>query len=499
MADVQGGITAAMPGGSFIGSLISGVLSDRFGRRYSIMVGAVIWCIGSIITAACQNIPMLIVGRIINGFSVGICSSQVPVYVSELSPPGTRGRVCACQQWAITWGILIMYFVSYGASFVSGTASFRIPWALQMLPAIGLFIGLLFTPESPRFLAKLGRIDECHQILAQLHAKGNLEDAFVQRELAEIKYVVEQERSGDHLGYLELFRPNMLYRTHLGLFTQIWSQLSGIGKLSSFHSHRSELKSDWRSGVMMYYVTYIMGMAGLTGNVNLYSASIQYVINMLMTIPALIWMDKWGRRNTLLCGSFAMMTFTWCNAAVLAVYGQPAPPGGVDNMAVESWQVAGGAGKASVAFTFLAVAAFATSIGPTSWAYPPELFPLHMRGKAAAASTSANWLFNFAISYFVPPAFLNIKWKVYVVFAVFLTTMTLHFFFFFPETSGKSLEQVDQMFQSKVKPWKTRVQRKFEHMDIEQSESASEKESQVGKVWEESKGAQAPLVHLEQA
>lgn len=122
-----------------------------------------------------------------------------------------------------------MYFISYGSSFVSGTASFRIPWALQMLPAIGLFIGLWFTPESPRFLAKKGRFDECKQILAALHAKGDLTNSFVEREFAEIKYVVEQEREGSNLGYLELFKPKMLYRTHLGLMTQIWSQLSGIG------------------------------------------------------------------------------------------------------------------------------------------------------------------------------------------------------------------------------------------------------------------------------
>lgn len=123
-----------------------------------------------------------------------------------------------------------MYFLSYGASFVNGTASFRIPWAIQMFPALALFIGLMFTPESPRFLAKMDRITECHQTLAQLHARGNLHAPFVLRELAEIKYVVEQEKEGSQLGYIELVKPKMLYRTHLGLFTQIWSQLSGIGK-----------------------------------------------------------------------------------------------------------------------------------------------------------------------------------------------------------------------------------------------------------------------------
>jgi MFS family permease len=97
-----------MPGGSFIGALLSGFLSDILGRKRAIQVGAVIWCIGCILVCASQDIAMLIVGRFINGLSVGICSAQGPVYISELAPPSKRGRVVGKQQWAITWGILIM-------------------------------------------------------------------------------------------------------------------------------------------------------------------------------------------------------------------------------------------------------------------------------------------------------------------------------------------------------------------------------------------------------
>jgi len=111
-----------MAGGSWLAALISGYLTDILGRKKAIMTGALIWVIGSIITSAAQNIAMLIVGRIINGFAVGICSAQVPVYISELAPPTKRGRFVGAQQWAITWGIMIMFYVSYGCSFINGTA-----------------------------------------------------------------------------------------------------------------------------------------------------------------------------------------------------------------------------------------------------------------------------------------------------------------------------------------------------------------------------------------
>jgi MFS family permease len=102
-SNTQGGITAAMAGGSWLAALASGYITDIFGRKKAIMLGALIWIVGSIISAASQNIAMLIVGRVINGFAVGICSAQVPVFVSELAQPTKRGLLVGMQQWAITW------------------------------------------------------------------------------------------------------------------------------------------------------------------------------------------------------------------------------------------------------------------------------------------------------------------------------------------------------------------------------------------------------------
>jgi MFS family permease len=217
-----------MPGGSFVGALASGFLSDIFGRKRSIQVGALIWCIGSIIVCASQDIPMLVVGRFVNGLSVGICSAQVPVYISELAPPSKRGRVVGSQQWAITWGIMIMFYISYGCSYINGAAAFRVPWGLQMLPAIFLFFMLFLLPESPRWLARQDRWEDCHAILTLVHGKGDPNNAFVQHEFSEIKEMCEFERHNADVTYFELFKPKMINRTHIGVFTQIWSQLTGM-------------------------------------------------------------------------------------------------------------------------------------------------------------------------------------------------------------------------------------------------------------------------------
>ncbi|TLD33159.1 hypothetical protein PspLS_00041 [Pyricularia sp. CBS 133598] len=436
--EVQGGVVAAMPGGSLIGAMISGFLSDRFGRKPTIQIGAAIWCIGSIITAAAINVPMLAIGRVINGFSVGICSAQVPVYISEISKPSVRGR-----------GIAIMFFICYGSSFIKSEAAFRLPWGVQAVPAVLLGIGLIFLPESPRWLAKHDRWEDSLAVLARTHGNGDPNAPFVVKEMAEIREVVEFERANADVSYLELFRPNMIIRTSIGVATQVWSQLTGMN-------------------VMMYYITYVFTMAGLGSDV-LLPSGIQFIINVVMTVPALIWMDSWGRRPTLLIGAALMCLWLCINAGLFATYSRPPRPEDNFTSASMSMKIEGAPAKAVIASTYLFVASFACTWGPTSWAYPPELYPLRLRGKAVALSTASNWTFNFALAYFVPPAFANITWRTYVIFAVFCATMFIHVFFLFPETANKPLEEVSEMFDD-TKPgairligtpaWKTHNTRK---------------------------------------
>lgn len=214
----------------------------------------------------------------------------------------------------------------------------------------------------------------------------------------------------------------------------------------------------------MYYINTVFAMAGYTGQANLLASSITYIINVFMTIPALIWMDKWGRRPTMLAGSLLMGIWMFTAAGILATKGEPVPPGGLDNDPSKSMKVSGSAAQGLVAVTYLFVASFAPTWGPVSWTYPPELFPLRLRSKGTAVATSGNWAFNTALGLFVPVAFEHIKWKAYIIFGVFNIAAFIHVALLFPETAGKTLEETEAIFEDPngikylgTPAWRTKV------------------------------------------
>ncbi|KAK9475107.1 general substrate transporter [Dipodascopsis tothii] len=435
---LQGGITASMSAGSLLGALISGAVSDRVGRKTAIQLSCFLWIAGSVICCAAQNVAMLIVGRVLNGLCVGCTSSQVPVYLAELAKREVRGKVMGIQQWAIEWGILILYFVGYGCSFIDGTASFRITWGVQIVPAVLLILLLPMFPESPRWLASKGRWDECHEILANVQAKGNREDPIVLAELIEIREIVELESSLNS-SYLELFTRDNYRRTIVGIMAQVWQQLAG-------------------GNVMMYYVVYVFQMAGLSGNADLIASSVQYAIFLVFTLPVLFYIDHTGRRLILLIGSLGMGTFIFAVGGILATYGEYADEvGGNSNIHITLANNFG-ASRAVMVCSYLFVLVYSLTWAPTAWIYSPEVFPLYIRAKGMSAAAAGNWAMNFALAFYVPPAFNDIGYKTFLIFGVFCMVMFVHIFLTFPETACKTLEEIDELFKPGAPPaWRTKV------------------------------------------
>jgi MFS family permease len=278
-------MVASMPAGSFVGALLVTQLADRLGRKNSIILSGLIWVVGSILqcaavvshrpfspifipralapTPARIKLAVDLMNSVLNMISIGAwyacrrsyhfwslhwyCiyrGAHLPVGGYRPTPswphglPSTmvRSSSVASQLFhllktdvrSITWGILIQYFIQFGCSYIDGVASFRIPWGLQMIPGIILVVGMMFFPESPRWLFDHGREDEALQVLADMHGGGDISNELVLLEYEEIKEQVHFERTEGAKSYLDLFKPGMPRRVMLGICLQMWSQLTGM-------------------------------------------------------------------------------------------------------------------------------------------------------------------------------------------------------------------------------------------------------------------------------
>lgn len=432
---MQGFITASMSLGSFFGSISSTFVSEPFGRRASLLICACLWIIGAAVQSSSQNRAQLIIGRIISGWGIGFGSSVAPVYGSELAPRKIRGTIGGIFQFSVTVGIFIMFLIGYGCSHITTVASFRIPWGIQIIPGLILLFGLFFIPESPRWLAKQGYWDDAEYIVARIQAKGNHEDPNVQIEMSEIKEQLMLDEHAKDFTYADLFSKKYRQRTVTAVFAQIWQQLTGMN-------------------VMMYYIVYIFEMAGYENNTTLISSLIQYILNMVVTIPALFLLDKLGRRTILLFGAAAMMAWQFGVAGILATYSEPYDLS--DTVKIRIPPTHKPAARGVIACCYLFVCSFAFSWGVGIWVYCSEVWgDSQSRQRGASLSTAANWIFNFAIAMFTPSSFKNITWKTYIIYAVFCACMFVHVFFFFPETKGKRLEEIAQIWEEGVPAWKS--------------------------------------------
>lgn len=437
-SDIQGFITSCMALGSFFGSIASTFISEPFGRRASMLICAFFWSVGAAIQSSSQNRAQLMIGRIISGIGVGFGSSVAPVYGSELAPRKIRGTIGGLFQFSVTVGIMVFFYICYGLGHIDGVASFRIAWAIQIVPGLILFIGCFFIPESPRWLAKQGYWDDAEQIVANIQAKGNRNDPEVMIEISEIKEQIMIDENIKAFTYGDLFRKKYLYRTMTAIFAQIWQQLTGMN-------------------VMMYYIVYIFQMAGYGGDANLVASSIQYVLNTVMTVPALFLLDRVGRRTMLIAGAISMMTWQFAVAGLLATYSEPIAnlaPGATVTISIPENDKP--AAKAVIACCYLFVCSFASSWGVGIWVYCSEVWgDSASRQRGAAVSTAANWILNFAIAMYSPSSFQNLAWKVYLIYGVMCFAMAIHVFFGFPETKGKRLEEIGQMWDEGVPAWRS--------------------------------------------
>lgn len=431
---IQGAIGSALSAGSVVGSAIAGPLSDKIGRRDSILIACIFWLIGTAVQVSCQNYGQLIAGRVLNGFTVGVTSSQVPVYLAEIAKAEKRGSIVIIQQLAIEFGILIMYFIGYGCAFIDGTASFRTAWGIQFVPCVFLMIGLPFLPRSPRWLAKVGREEEAIRTLANIQAGGDTEDPLVVAEWEEIQTVMRAEREAGR-GWRKFVKNGMWKRTMAGMTVQAWQQLAG-------------------ANVIVYYLTYIASMAGLKGNVAMVTSGIQYAVFIIFTGVMWLFIDRTGRRTLLIWGALGMGFCHFVVGGVMGAHSVYVPDGVGDppnkNIVISVNQ--GAPANTVITFSYLLIVVYALTLAPVCWIYAAEVWSLGTRATGMSLAAMSNWLFNFALNMFTPPAFVNITYKIFIIFGVLCVAASGWFFFWYPETCGKTLEEVELMFSSDG-PW----------------------------------------------
>ncbi|KAI9273031.1 general substrate transporter [Phascolomyces articulosus] len=428
----QGTLTGLLLAGCFVGALIAGQTAELISRKRTIILAAVVFIIGAALQTGANGYAMMVTGRAIAGLGIGGLSMIVPVYQSELAPKEIRGRLISLQQFMITVGLMISFWAGAGTNInQTGQATWRIPLGIQIAPAIILFIGAFFLPYSPRWLVSKGRNDEALQVLAKLHANGDVNSPFVQQEYREIVEQISQERAVAITNYLELFKGNTRRRLILGILIQVFQQFTGINSI-------------------MYYAPQIFKQAGIgEQSATLIASGVNGVLNMLATIPAILFMDKLGRRKTLISGAIFMGIAMLLCGIVMGATGRVFfdEAEGKHNVDMS------GNSHASyfcIVMIYFFVAGFAYSWGPVGWIYPAEIYTLNVRAKASSMSTAANWLMNFVISQIVPVMLADITWGTYIFFGCCCLFMSGIVFIFFPETKGKSLEEMDAVFGGSV-------------------------------------------------
>ncbi|KIK56699.1 hypothetical protein GYMLUDRAFT_47000 [Collybiopsis luxurians FD-317 M1] len=423
---IQGAVVSTFSGGCFFGAAVAGWVNDRYGRKRTIQFGATIALWGCAMQAGAHNIATLIIGRIVAGFAIGVLSMTVPLYNTEIAPPKIRGFLVGLTQECIGLGFLVANWVGYGCQFINSDTSWRLPLGLQLLPAGLLLIGIQFLPYSPRWLIEVDRDDEARKIVYLLHdTKGSpeLEEA-AEREYIEMHDTIKAEVLVRSRKLSDLWATRaMIKRTLISCGVQIFTQFTGINIISYFGPLM------WQSlGLQGGKALLMQGIYGLVGPV----ATLVFILFIV---------DRVGRRKPLMFGAATFVATFSIVAAVLAtnpvtsVSTKPADPGA---------QIAG------IAMIFLTNIVFSASFGPVSWVLASEVFPTSTRSIGTSVATCCNWAFNTMLSQVSPIGLTNIGYKFYLVFVCFNFVNLIIIALFFPETKGKTLEEMAEVFGDSV-------------------------------------------------
>ncbi|KAF9490369.1 general substrate transporter [Pleurotus eryngii] len=439
----KGWLVAILELGAWFGVLMTGFLADKLSRKYTILLAVVIFCVGVIVQTAAAAPDSIYGGRFVTGLGVGSLSMAVPLYNAELSPPEVRGSLVALQQLAITFGIMISFWIDFGTNYikiggVQSEAAWRIPLALQLVPAITLGIGILFMPFSPRWLVNKERDEEALKVLSAARRMPPDSD-LVQIEFLEIKaqYLFEKETSEIHFpqyqdgSFMSSFK--LGFHEYLSLITT---------RSLLMELFRTMFFQQWTGvNAILYYAPTIFQSLSLTGTaISLLATGVVGIAMFLATIPAVIWVDQVGRKPVLISGAFLMAACHLIVAILTGLFHESWAEYVHSHFCIAGW--------AACALVWVFAMGFGYSWGPCAWILVAEIWPMSVRGKGMSIASSSNWVIErlLMISKVTPTMLDKLGFGTFVFFGVFSLLGGLFILFFVPETKGLTLEEMDDVF-----------------------------------------------------
>ena len=403
-ARMQGVATSAVLVGATLGAAGAGTISDALGRRRVILAVALLFVLGALGSGLSQTLGLLLVARAVVGVAIGVASMLTPLYLSEIAPKDRRGGIVSLNQFCITFGILVSYLADYALSGVQG--NWRWMLGLGAVPGLILFLGMLTLPESPRWLAGHGRLEEARTALRRMRDSNDVEG-----ELADLR--TDLKREGHLVPWSALWAHGARMPLIVGVSLAVFQQVTGIN-------------------TVIYYAPTIFQHAGLSSaSVSILATAGVGLVNVIMTVVAMRLLDTAGRRALLLWGLAGMIVMLLVLAGGFAM--------GVGGWV--AWITVGGV-AAYVGF-------FAIGLGPVFWLLISEIFPLAVRGRGMSVATVANWGSNFAVTLIFPPLVEALgSAAAFLAFAVLSIGAFIFTYQVVPETKGRSLEEIESQLEA---------------------------------------------------
>ncbi|KAF7332753.1 General substrate transporter [Mycena kentingensis (nom. inval.)] len=445
---------------AMIACLLCAPISEKYGRRFVMAIGALSFTIGSIIQLVSPTLSVLVVGRAFQGFGVGFLSTIVPIYLAEMAHPGSRGTLAGFE--ALSESLGYSSSAIFCASLVGTYAveSWRLAYLVQALLGVAFLIGILFLYESPRWAIKNGLEEVARVTLAMLHQSRDIRHPFVQSVIdgtrgglrADTARLLALGVSRTTNKYIVLIRHYPI-RTRIGSLARMFAQLLGRGAIMHFMPER-------------------FVQAGRTPHSSMLLSGFASFFNCAGALPSIICIDLLGRRRILLAGSVAIGVIC-IFAGIITTFGEQWSPGGFGN------------GRALFASFAMYLFAFGGSWGPIPWLMSAEIFPLTMRSRGMAFTTAVDWFFETVMALASPVIYDALKGKFFFILAIFAFASIPVVAIVFVETARYSLDTIGVVFKDPfaqgLKTYESPLLTKFQgdhhhHREAQKEEKAKRRE-----------------------